>query len=93
MVYDVVGVEEIPVFVHSKQTVSVRGTWFVCGMLQCPAHFVQHLHTYVVRSNGQYVAMQSSEMHDFQSMNAYKYASEEAVILTHWVVRGDRHCT
>jgi len=52
-------------------------------MLQCPAHFVQHLHTYVVRSNGQYVAMQSSEMHDFQSMNAYKYASEEAVILTH----------
>ena len=29
MVYDVVSVEEIPVFVHIKDTVSVRGLWFV----------------------------------------------------------------
>jgi len=58
-------------------------------MLQYPSHSV-HLHANVVHSSSQYVAMQPFEMHDFQSLSAYKYGSEEIVILTHRVVGGGK---
>ena len=86
MVYDVVDVEEVPVFVHIKYILSVRGDWFVCGILQHPSHFVSHLHAWAVVSTEQYVVVRPSEMPDFQSLSSYKYGSEEVVILTHRVV-------
>jgi len=86
MVYDVVDVEEIPVFVHVRHILSVRGDWFVCGILQHPSHFVSHLHAWTVVSTQKYVVVRPSEMPDFQSLSPYKYGPEEVVILTHRVV-------
>ena len=92
MVYDVVDVEEVPVFVHIRHILSVRGEWFVCGILQHPSHFVSHLHAWTVVSTEQYVVVRFSEMPDFQSLSTYKYGSEEVVILTHRVVgKGGEH--
>lgn len=88
MMHDVVSVEEVPVFVHIKCILSVRGGWYVCGMLQHPAHFVSHLHAYAIVSNKHYVVLRASEMRDFQSLSAYQYGSEEVLILTHRVVGG-----
>jgi len=85
-VLNVVEEERVPVFLHIKKIMCVRGLWLLCGMLLVPKMFECKYHAFAVDECGDWLVVKPTQLVDHSQQDLFSIAEQQYVSLRYAVV-------